>query len=180
MKKYAVHFTDLDDGSNHMFYCLGINENHAELKCVTAFPNVQVIDVVDAYDMPIDLFVEKRAFTYDELVSLQQILERKKQGQNCTEQESAVIKQYFKFGDADILYSELISAFPQEFNEAMDEINNFVHIPSNHRKTRTADEIVNEISEVLSQWDGKDLERIANKILSQPVKYLGDSTFESQ
>lgn len=47
-------------------------------------------------------------------------------------------------------------------------------------KTKTADQIISEISEVLGQWDGKDLERIANQILSYPVKYIGDSMFESE
>lgn len=46
------------------------------------------------------------------------------------------------------------------------------------KEIKTADEVINEIAEVLREWEGKDIERIANQILSQPVKYIGDSTFE--
>lgn len=49
---------------------------------------------------------------------------------------------------------------------------------SEEKETKTADQIISEISEVLGQWDGKELERIANQILSNSVKYIGDSTFE--
>jgi hypothetical protein len=48
------------------------------------------------------------------------------------------------------------------------------------KETKTADQVISDITEVLSQWDGKDLERIANQILSHPVKYIGDSMFEPQ
>lgn len=47
------------------------------------------------------------------------------------------------------------------------------------KEIKTSDQVISDITEVLSQWDGKDLERIANQILSHPVKYIGDSMFES-
>ena len=49
---------------------------------------------------------------------------------------------------------------------------------SKEPETKTADQIISDISEVLGQWDGQALERIANQILSNPVTYIGDSTFE--
>jgi len=41
----------------------------------------------------------------------------------------------------------------------------------------TADEVIVEIGQVLSEWDGKDIERIANQILFRPVTYTEDSFF---
>jgi len=44
---------------------------------------------------------------------------------------------------------------------------------------KTADEIIQEIAEVLGQSDGQFIERIANQILTTNVKYVGDSMFET-
>lgn len=64
----------------------------------------------------------------------------------------------------------------------MAEENKYTNYPylneGEEKEIKTADQIISDISEVLGQWDGKELERIANQILSNPVKYIGDSTFE--
>lgn len=49
---------------------------------------------------------------------------------------------------------------------------------SEEKETKTADQIISDISEVLGQWDGKELERIANQILTKKIKYIEDSIFE--
>jgi len=46
------------------------------------------------------------------------------------------------------------------------------------KETKTANEIIIEISEVLAEADGKTIERIANQILTKKVKYIEDSIFE--
>ncbi len=45
---------------------------------------------------------------------------------------------------------------------------------------KTADEVINDIAEVLRQADGKFIEEIANKVLTNKVKYLTDSVFEEK
>ena len=45
---------------------------------------------------------------------------------------------------------------------------------------KTADEVINDITEVLRQADDKFIEEIANKILTNKVKYLTDSMFEEK
>jgi hypothetical protein len=40
-------------------------------------------------------------------------------------------------------------------------------------ETKTADEIINMISETLSQADDKSIQKIANLVLSEYVKYEG-------
>jgi hypothetical protein len=40
---------------------------------------------------------------------------------------------------------------------------------------KTADEVINDIAEVLSQASGEFIEEIANKVLTVPVKYNEDS-----
>lgn len=66
----------------------------------------------------------------------------------------------------------------------MAEENKYTNYPylneGEEKEIKTADQIISEISEVLGQWDGKDLEQIANQILSEKVKYIGDSNFEIQ
>lgn len=44
--------------------------------------------------------------------------------------------------------------------------------------TKTHDEVIAEIAEVLAEADGEFLEGIANQVLSSPVRYIGDSLFE--
>lgn len=44
-------------------------------------------------------------------------------------------------------------------------------------ETKTADEIIQMIAEVLYETDGKFIENIANAVLSQKVEYDGDSLF---
>ena len=44
--------------------------------------------------------------------------------------------------------------------------------------TKTADEVIEDIAEVLSQASGEFIEEIANKVLTAPVKYNGDSEFD--
>ena len=46
------------------------------------------------------------------------------------------------------------------------------------KELKTVDEVINDIGEVLRQWPGKNIELIANQILSRRVKYKEDSTFE--
>lgn len=110
MKKFAVHHNLEDSAKISIFYCKAQNDEDAENKCNSAYPNSTVLDVVEANNAPDDLF--------------------------------------------------------QEDNNSNKEI-------------KTADQLISDITEVLGQWDGKDLERIANQILSHPVKYIGDSMFES-
>ena len=45
-------------------------------------------------------------------------------------------------------------------------------------ETKTADEIILMIGEVLAQSDERYIEQIANMILTEKVKYVGDSLFE--
>lgn len=63
---------------------------------------------------------------------------------------------------------------------AQDNYTNYPHKfeKESEKETKTADEVINEIAEVLRECDGKDLERIANQILTKKVKYIEDSIFE--
>lgn len=55
---------------------------------------------------------------------IQEIIERKKQGIDCTEQESAEIKMFFK-KEANLSEKELIeSLFPLEYCESIQESEN--------------------------------------------------------
>lgn len=47
-------------------------------------------------------------------------------------------------------------------------------------KVLTADQVISEIAEVLSQASGEFIEEIANKVLTVPVKYQEDSLFERE
>ncbi len=131
----------------------------------------------------------KKPFTSDEIKRLHEIVDRKKKGQDCTEEESAFIKQYFKNEDGNNhFYIGVTLAFPQEFDEASNEMDIYTNYPHLYEKisvgeekeTKTTNQLISDITEVLSQWDGKDLEHIANQILSNPVKYIGDSMFEAE
>jgi len=42
---------------------------------------------------------------------------------------------------------------------------------------KSADQIIQEISDVLSEASGEFIQNIANQVLSHPVKYLEDSLF---
>ena len=44
-------------------------------------------------------------------------------------------------------------------------------------ETKTADEVIQMIAEVLAEADGKFIEEIANAVLTQNVKYEEDSSF---
>ena len=44
---------------------------------------------------------------------------------------------------------------------------------------KSADEVIKEISECLAEADGEFIEQIANMVLSNSVKYVGDSMFET-
>jgi hypothetical protein len=44
-------------------------------------------------------------------------------------------------------------------------------------KTKTIDEVIKEIAEVLAEADGEFIENIANQVLSNHVAYIGDSEF---
>lgn len=84
--------------------------------------------------------------------------------ENDTEAEKKCYEKYH-----DIMVTDVVEA-----DEAPDDL-----FEAEEKETKTADQVISDITEVLSQWDGKDLERIANQILSHPVKYIGDSMFES-
>ena len=45
-------------------------------------------------------------------------------------------------------------------------------------KKLTADEVIQQIAEVLPENDGDFIEDIANRVLGRKVKYIGDSLFE--
>ena len=45
-------------------------------------------------------------------------------------------------------------------------------------RTKSADEIINMIAEVLSESDGNFIATIANKVLTEKVNYINDSLFE--
>jgi len=70
-----------------------------------------------------------KKFTYDKLNQLVNIISRKKEGINCTEAESVLIKEYIKTNttehrqsDAGLaFYKVIIKRFPQEYQEAIDE-----------------------------------------------------------
>ncbi|MHA2403851.1 MAG: hypothetical protein ACXADH_12725 [Candidatus Kariarchaeaceae archaeon] len=47
-------------------------------------------------------------------------------------------------------------------------------------RTMTADEVVNEIAEVLREGDGEFIEQIANQVLVPNVIYLEDSLFKQE
>jgi hypothetical protein len=47
-------------------------------------------------------------------------------------------------------------------------------------ETLTADDVINEIAEVLREADGDFIELIANSVLTNKVKYVGDSFFERE
>ncbi len=47
-------------------------------------------------------------------------------------------------------------------------------IQNNHRP---AYQIINMIAEALAEADGKLIEQIANQVLNEKVKYIGDSMF---
>ncbi|HMW11268.1 MAG TPA: hypothetical protein PJ987_12605 [Bacteroidia bacterium] len=57
---------------------------------------------------------------------------------------------------------------------AQDNYTNYPHKfeKESEKETKTADEVINEIAEVLRE------ERIANQILTKKVKYIEDSIFE--
>jgi len=42
---------------------------------------------------------------------------------------------------------------------------------------KTADQVINEISEVLREFDGKFIQKIANQVLTNKVEYQEDSIF---
>jgi len=46
------------------------------------------------------------------------------------------------------------------------------------RRVLSADEVINQISEVLTENDGDFIENIANQVLGREVRYLEDSLFE--
>ena len=46
------------------------------------------------------------------------------------------------------------------------------------KATKTADQVISEISQVLSESSGEFIEKIANQVLAVPVKYTEDSVFE--
>lgn len=46
------------------------------------------------------------------------------------------------------------------------------------KKKKTADEIIEEIAEVLGEASGELIETIANQVLTHKVIYLGDSMFK--
>ena len=47
-------------------------------------------------------------------------------------------------------------------------------------RTLTADEIIDEISDVLKEGDGEFIEKIANQVLAPTVTYDGDSLFTQE
>jgi hypothetical protein len=46
------------------------------------------------------------------------------------------------------------------------------------KQTKTVDQLIAEIAEVLSEADGEFISDVANQVLSYRYKYIGDSTFE--
>ena len=44
-------------------------------------------------------------------------------------------------------------------------------------RTLTADEVIEEITEILNEGDGKFIAEIANQVLVPRVTYIGDSMF---
>lgn len=48
------------------------------------------------------------------------------------------------------------------------------------KRILTADEVINEIAEVLSQGDGEFIAKIANQVLVPEVTYVEDSLFEQE
>jgi hypothetical protein len=52
-------------------------------------------------------------------------------------------------------------------------------MPDNIR-TLDVDKLCSEVAEVLAGFDGESIERIANMVLVNPVKYVGDSQFTQE
>lgn len=48
------------------------------------------------------------------------------------------------------------------------------------KETRSTDQVIMEVAQVLSECSGAFIEEIANKILTNKVTYLGDSLFEEE
>lgn len=46
------------------------------------------------------------------------------------------------------------------------------------KRTVDLDKLLQEMAEVMAQWDGESIERIANQVFTQRVTYIEDSTFE--
>lgn len=111
------------------------------------------------------------AFTTENLECTQEVIDKVVELYNNAKEEQQLL------GSGGIIDEFLLNS-PDCYQEDREEITEQLYdfLAS---KTKTADQIISDISEVLGQWDGKDLERIANQILSHPIKYIGDSMFES-
>ena len=46
------------------------------------------------------------------------------------------------------------------------------------KRTLDVDKLLLEMVEVMAQWDGESIERIANQVFTHPVTYVEDSLFE--
>ena len=44
----------------------------------------------------------------------------------------------------------------------------------------SADEVINEIADILKEADGDFIEHVANQVLGRKVKYVEDSLFEKE
>lgn len=111
------------------------------------------------------------AFTTENLECTQEVIDKVVElYNNATEKQQLL-------GSGGIIDEFLLNSpdcYQEDREEITEQLYDFLS-----SKTKTADQVISDITEVLSQWDGKDLERIANQILSYPVKYIGDSMFES-
>jgi len=61
----------------------------------------------------------------------------------------------------------------------MDKIESFEHAGSTMKATMTADQLIQHVTDVLAQADGEFIAEIANKVLSRPVRYVGEQDGET-
>ncbi len=124
------------------------------------------------------------------------ILTRKSLGMDCTEQESAELKQFVltaiimgRHLDG-ILVRQIINLFPNEYAEAVNQM-----LPSQKRKflkqvellldedddenetNEDTEQIIDRIAEHLRYADGEWVAKIANQVLDATVTYKGDDFY---
>ena len=127
--------------------------------------------------------------------NIKAILARKRANQDCTEAESAELKQFVLKTNLTIENIELIKAieyyFPAEYSEALEMMPPNVRqahldhtaeltVQANEEtsKTKSAHEVINMIADTLREANGKWIADIANKVLTEKVTYKEDSYFK--
>lgn len=114
------------------------------------------------------------AFTTENLECTQEVIDKVVElYNNATEGQQLFGSGGIMLGIIDEFLLNSPDCYQEDREEILEQLFDFFE-----SKTKTANEVINEIAEVLREWDGKDLERIANQILTKKVKYIEDSIFE--